>query len=169
MLSLYQSSEEQEALPIWGFTHRLLLAKDLKVTSTAGALTVALLYCQPFHFGIKHHLIVSTKVISNSQKAPTAYPSFRAQELLKDRSWISQTVTPLLRGLCSATPLPATLWEGKALLSPPPPLNCSLPLHTASSHPRNDQLEPTEEWAAWGLKAKHNRKYPHKSSVSWVG
>lgn len=64
------SSEEQEALPIWG-THRLLHTKDPKVISTAGALTAALLQCQPFHFRIKHHLIVSTKIISNSQKAPT--------------------------------------------------------------------------------------------------
>lgn len=162
------SSEEQEALPIWG-THRLLHVKDPKVIFTDAALTAALLHGQPFHFGIKHHLIVSTKIISNSQKAPTTC-HVQASELRS--SWRTGAGSHRLwHGCTGVWASAAAPREGKALLSPSPSLNCSLPLHTASSHPRNDQLEPTEEWAAAqrGFKAKHNRKYPHKSSISRVG
>lgn len=91
------SSEEQEALPIWG-THGLLHAKNLKVISTAGALTAALLHCQPFHVGIKHHLIVSTKIISNSQKASTTC-HVQASELRS--SWRTGAVSHRLWHHCT--------------------------------------------------------------------
>lgn len=92
-----ESSEEQEALPIWG-THGLLHARNLKVISTAGALTAALLHCQPFHVGIKHHLIVSTKIISNSQKASTTC-HVQASELRS--SWRTGAVSHRLWHHCT--------------------------------------------------------------------
>lgn len=93
------------ALPIWG-THRLLHAKDPKVIPTAGALTAALLHCQPFHFGIEHHLTVSTKIIINSQKAPTTC-HVQASELRS--SWRtgagSHQLWHLCTGVCAQPPL----------------------------------------------------------------
>lgn len=107
MLSLYQALRNRKLYP--SKAHTDFYMPRTPKPSTAGALTAALLHCQPFHVGIKLHLIVSTQIISNrarklQQLATSKLQSSGAPE---ERSWFSVAVTVLHRGLCSATPVPA--------------------------------------------------------------
>lgn len=99
MLSLYQALRNRKLYP--SKAHTDFYMPRTPKPSTAGALTAALLHCQPFHVGIKLHLIVSTQIISNRAR--------KLQQLATSN--LQSSGAPegeeLHRGLCSATPVPA--------------------------------------------------------------